>query len=98
MVRSSTCTETEDDVPCPAEAKSEKASREQRRANEFAIMQQRDGTIGRMSYKEAVELMHGQHEVLMQAGGQMHVHGAGVEADGAEAEAEAPGYRRCRCA
>ena len=51
-----------------------------------------------MSYREAVELMHGQHDVLVQAGGQMHVQGAGAEADGAGAGAEEPGYKRCRCA
>ena len=42
--------------------KREQASREQRRANEFAIVQQRACSSGRMSYREAVELMHGQHD------------------------------------
>ena len=84
--------------------KREKASKEQRRANEFAIVQQRGGSSGRMSYREAVELMHGQGGVMVHAGGQMHVQGAGAEADGAGAgqmEQElgrGPEYRRCRCA
>ena len=61
-------------------------------------MKQRGGSSGRMSYREAVELMQDQGGVLMHAGGQMHVQDAGAEAEGAGAEAEAPEYRRCRCA
>jgi hypothetical protein len=78
--------------------KREKASKEQRRVNEFAIMQQRGGDSGRMSYREAMGLMHDQGGMMVHDGGQMQVQGAGAEADGAGAEAEAPEYRRCRCA
>ena len=98
MVRGNTCTKAEDGVPCAEEEGLEKASREHRRANEFAILQQRDGTSGRMSYREAMALMQESDEVMVHAGGQMHVQGAGGEAEGAGAEADGPGYRRCWCA
>ena len=100
MVRSSTCTKVKDDVPCAEEeAEGIKGTREQRRRNEFAIMQQRDDDSRRMSYKEAVELVHGD-EVMMHAGGQMYVQGAvlGAESEGAGAEAAVPECRRCQCA
>ena len=53
-------------------------------------MQQRGGDSERMSYREAVELLHDQGGIMMQDEGQVHVQRAEAEADGAGAEAEAP--------
>ena len=52
----------------PVLKKREKTSKEQRRVNEFAIMKQRGGDSGRMSYKEAVGLMHDQDGMMMHDG------------------------------